>query len=340
MTHVAIIACDHGLGHVRRCYRLAQELLQRGSTVDLFAPRAKIDRIQQTLGEAPGLNAVEFATRTTPRALASGANDSLHWPHRLPNLDGYDHVVSDTLPEILEQRTDAIILAQFFWHDVLDDLPKWYVARCHALLGENEPRVFGSELFTMPAVRRQHRFSPVGLYGPSEVRPASPPNRRALLLSPGSTQRARGAFEVLIRRIVETNITPEIMLYVDPDILPPDHPIWMEAFDYSPAAFERIRAVVCRPGLGVLTDALWYGLLPICFTTDSNREMGHNARIIAREGLGHHCENLEDALQVVLPLLGFSSGSSVFRRLRVSEFTAAAELAQILAEPTIPSAAQ
>ena len=334
MSHVAIIACDHGLGHIRRCYLVAQELLSRGSTVDLYAPTAKIDRIRHVLGDAPGLTTFDFATKTTPHNLQNGSPDSLHWPQRLPKLEFYDHVLSDTLPEILQQRSDAIILAQFFWHDVLDDAPPSYVALCEALLRDNRPTIYGSDLFTMPAVRRQPRFTPVGLYGPGRSRPEMARNRDALLLSPGSTQQAQKAFERLVGMLPNPRTLPFDTVYVDAGVLPPNFPDWMRESDYTSEVYSSTLAAVCRPGLGVLTDALWYGATPICLTTDNDREMMHNAEVITRQGLGYHCHSLEQVIGVISSVGSSSSPLRRTRRLAVGDFTAAEWVAKrLLARP-------
>lgn len=330
MSHVAIIACDHGLGHVRRCYLVAQELLHSGANVDLYAPKAKINRVREVLGEARGLKIHDFSTNTTPDNLQSGSVHTLQWPERLPNLDRYSFIISDSLPELLEYRPDAILLAHFFWHDVLDDLPPSYVDRCEELLHIHQPMICGSERFSMEVVRGQPAFRNVGLYGPSRTRLERIKGSNNILLSPGSTQRAHNAFDNLIRIITRSDSAPNGLVYVDPEVLPRDCPEWMRPFDYSPAAYKRISAAVCRPGLGILTDALWYGVLPICFTADRNREMMHNARVIRNHSLGYHCQTGGEVLQVLSGMRANPSSRPQLRRLPTSEFSASAQIASLI----------
>lgn len=324
MRHVAIIACDHGLGHVRRCYLLARELLSLRHKVDLYAPADKVARIRAVLGRTDGLHTVDFATQTSPAALQAGSQTALRWHHRLPDIDSYDLVVCDTLPEILERRPDAVLLAQFFWHDVLTGLPTAYVDNCLRLLNDTHPSIFGSDLFAMPVVRNQPRFTPVGLYGPGGPRPNLTQRRYSLLITPGSTPLARDVHQVLVANMVERGTHPFTRVYVDPAVLPLDTPDWMRAADFRQDAYHDVRAVVCRPGLGVLTDTLWSGAIPVCLGMGTNPEMQHNAAMIAAQQLGYSCDGAMHALWLLDRLM---VERPKHPRLASSEFTAAGTVA-------------
>jgi len=46
---IAIIACDHGFGHTRRCLLLANKLAETGWHVHLFAPKKAVDKMAKTI---------------------------------------------------------------------------------------------------------------------------------------------------------------------------------------------------------------------------------------------------------------------------------------------------
>lgn len=330
MTRIAIIACDHGLGHVRRCYLLAAELLRLGWEVDLFAPSQKVHRIQAALGPVLGLATVDFCTETTPDALRSGRERTIEWQKRLPALGYYDRVICDTLPEILACRPDAILIAQFFWHDVLDRLPRQYIERCTKLLADLQPRIVGSDLFAMPAVRSQPGFFPVGLYGRFAPPLTAGDVRDAVLISPGSTDLDRTAYRQLLEELIEDDYPHIDRFDVDPAIVPNEPRRKVSASDYSPSTYAKAVAVVCRPGLGTLTDALAHHSTPICFTSDDNREMRHNGRVILEQRLGYHCRTLDAVLEIVSSLQSVESCVETLRRLDAEEFTGAIDTATLI----------
>lgn len=55
----------------------------------------------------------------------------------------------------------------------------------------------------------------------------------------------------------------------------------VEIFDYSPSSYQRIDVVICRPGVGTLSDALLAGIMPICLVGEKNSEIINNSKILS-----------------------------------------------------------
>lgn len=203
----AIVVCDHGLGHVRRCALMAKEREQSGQRVTLFAPRASVERLQRAVPSTSGLTVHDFATHTTPARIRQGIPAAVEWLEHLPNLDGFDDVICDNLPEILSRRPDATISAQFFWHDVIEGAADNYAEYCEDLLDQHKPTLIGCELFAMDAVRRQPGFNPVGLYKIPELVAAAentPPEQRTdLLITGGTTPAVREQLQEVIDELLQ-----------------------------------------------------------------------------------------------------------------------------------------
>ena len=291
MSSVAVIACDHGLGHVRRCVLLSDELSSRGSDVTLLAPAGAVERIRDTaVGSGSHVSVVDFATATTPGALRAGEASATRWHERLPDLDRFDRVVVDTLPEALAIREDAVLIAQFLWHDVLAGVDEAYRARADGL-ARSAPLVVGSEPFAMPAVKDLPGFRPVGLHAGRGARaggsPEDAPARgSALLIAGGATQAIQAELRTVVEDLVRRGPTPWDRVHVDRELIPPEPPAWLIPATHRPEMYDEVVAAVVRPGLGTLTELLVRDAWVVCVREDGNAELDYNAQVVERLGFG------------------------------------------------------
>lgn len=285
MTRVALIACDHGLGHVRRSVLVAEALAALGAEVDLLAPTGAADRARRSLGgsRSPQVEDIDFATLTTPEGLRSGDPSTARWEERLPSLERYDRVVCDTLPEVLAIRPDATLLAQFLWHDVLDGIDPAIAERA-AVLAPTAPLVIGSEPFAMPAVRALPGFTAVGMHAV-----AMGPRRsdaRGLLISGGTTPAIVAALRAVVRALAEDGPGPYEQVLVDRELLPEHPPNWMTESRHTPEMYAGLAAALVRPGLGTMTELIGRGIPFWCVREAGNAELAHNAAVVERIGAG------------------------------------------------------
>lgn len=277
----AIIVCDHGLGHVRRCALMAKEREKRGERVTIFAPRAAVKKVQIAIPATAKLSIIDFETHTTPQRIRRGLPEATEWLDRLPNLDDFQTVICDNLPEILARRPDAVVSAQFFWHDVIEGAAENYAEFCEELLAQHKPAVVGCALFSMNAVRRQPGFKPVGLYKNPDliaaIEKTSPARRADLLVTGGTTPAARKQLNEVIDNLIKTGPSPYNRVHVDSDLIPSDAPSWMIVAQFSVEMYCQIKAAICRPGLGVLTDLITVGAEIFPVYEEGNMEMKNNA---------------------------------------------------------------
>lgn len=235
---------------------------------------------------ARAIELLDFATHTTPAGLRSGAPRAVRWDSALPDLDRFDLVVSDNLPEVLSRRPDASLIAQFFWHDVLDDVDVSYRERALDLLGQYRPRIFGSSMFAMPEVSAQPGFQGVGLFAnPASVVPASAPARDGLLLTGGSTPAARAALEIAVGGVAPNAADYFAITWIDPQLLPNRSFPQARPATFDEEMYASLGLAVCRPGLGVVTELITHRVPMIVMYEDDNWEMAHNARVLVDAGL-------------------------------------------------------
>ena len=297
MSTVAIIACDHGLGHVRRSVLNAEALHRAGAQVTLLAPVAAVDRVRSTLELDPRTEVavVDFATETSPAALRAAAPRTVRWHERLPDLAGFDHVLSDTLPEVLEHRPDAILVAQFLWHDVLEGIGA--AARQRALeLAGRAHLVIGSAPFAMPTVRALPGFHEVGLHvHATSVGSYERAGGEDLLIAGGATDALRAHLRELVAAFARSGPRSFRGIHVDVELMPVDPPSWLRPAEHTPAMYDVLRAAVVRPGLGTISELLARGIRVHCVREPGNAELEHNARVVSdlSAGIDHGASSVE-----------------------------------------------
>lgn len=300
----AIIACDHGLGHVRRCYLVARALVQRGFRVDLLAPRRKYEIFATLFGRLDGLRNIDFASQTRPEQLKQLSPETVEWYKRLPSLEFYDLVLSDNLPEVLAIRPDTVLSGHFFWHDALSDLPKIYCEKVDTWLRDYSPWVIATDLFASPLVKAQPKYYPVGLFLHHKRQPIAL-QAKALLVSGGSTSVLSDRLTQTILTIAETKPDGIEGIYTDSNLLQAcglekSRPSWIQVATYDDAMYGQVASAICRPGIGTITDLLAHGGRPFCVYEPDNLEVMRNAKALEALCVGEECRDLNVALQQVI----------------------------------------
>ena len=80
----------------------------------------------------------------------------------------------------------------------------------------------------------------------------------------------------------------------------------VEVFDYSPSSYQMIDVIICRPGVGTLTDALLAGIMPICLVGEKNSEIINNSKILSDAGLAITYNTKENIANDVLKMINDS----------------------------------
>ncbi len=287
MANIALIACDNGFGHIRRQSLTARALAARGAEVTLFAPKTAAQHfLGADIGESKQIRVVDFNTKTSLIRLKNRADDVHCWVDSLPDLDVFSLVVSDNLPEILLLRPDAILSGHFFWHKILDNAGNSYNRLCDELLLKYSPRMISSGFFSSPYINQDTRLHKVGLYG---RRHGSGLGKQNLLVSCGRTGNLKTEMADFVFRLRQMGNGPYEQVFVEPDLLPSDPPGWMKAADFSSRMYESLSAIICRPGIGTLTDGILAGARIFCVYETENSELAMNAATVVRAGIGEDC---------------------------------------------------
>lgn len=292
------IACDHGYGHTRRVCLLADRLAAYNWQVTVFANIRAVNIFKSMKPLHPAIMWHHFETDTRVKNFHN--RNISDWVKALPDVSGYDLVVSDNLPEILMVRPDAVLCGSFLWHLSLSEIHPAVFALHRDLLTAHNPHMISQTLFVSDALESIVTLHKTGLccIWPPEDRKIA---KNSVLIACGKS----GALYDDCRQFVgelstRANLLPFEKVWVEPSLLPLSPPSWMFPADFSKDMYASICSAIIRPGVGSATDAIWAGARIYAVFESGNDEMKHNAYAIERNGLGEVCGSFQAALDAMM----------------------------------------
>ncbi len=335
---IAFIACSNGLGHTRRAILIADALARLGAKVTLFARKASVKYLLTVFGRKENFFIIDFDTFTSATSLENGHFESIYWEKRLPtDIYSFDIVVSDNLPEILAIRPDAWLSGNFLWHESLDRISIHYRRRAIALIAECRPKILTYGPFSI--IEHLDDLEVVNCAIPQSSIKSKIKCPNALLIACGTGGNAKSLYQRFINGLSQNQISPFETVFVDPILLPEKPFAGMRKADFSPSMFSLVSAAICRPGFGIISECIAYGIPMFPVFESGNSEMKRNALLVESLRLGSACQTCEDALGTAINSYSDSETWSAYvhglTQLKLSVETSAAEVL-VTHESTLP----
>ena len=285
--HIAIVICDHGLGHHRRAIILANYLSKHNCIVTLIGDTSKITFLSVLLPLESCIFLLYFKPNISPDKFCKSFARITSVLSSLPSLKNYDIVISDNLLEVLLYREDAYILAQFFWHQSLKDISPSYFDGCEFLLNKFNPVVFGSWPFCSQSITSLPNFQRIGLFAPINVNVCSRSLGFNLLITGGSTQCLNKYLSSFIDNL---NSSGKYLIFnnifLDPQLYSNDLPPIFRPATFTQQMFSIISHAIVRPGLGIISDLIRHNCYLFITYELYNTEMSFNADILIKYNYG------------------------------------------------------
>lgn len=309
---VFAIICHNGLGHYKRCIEILHALLQESpaTSITVVCEHWQVERMQGWEVSA------SFWSNPSVRLLEGIAAPGVHWSldgdtygtgiltnwHKrlqgLSSLEEADLVLSDNLPQVLYYRPDAVLIGSFLWSDVLgaaypeNEYVQTFVKDEQQLLQQHRPYMICVDDMVMDNVSRQTRTvrMPWFCTRTKKVHNTRPEKPRIALLG-GATS---SCGQILLNLSLALADTKQFEIFL-PAVDRANHAL-VSKFDYSEESFLQLDAIICRPGIGTLTDCVRYGIPPITVHEEGNLEMVNNSIKVEELGIGIKLGNELDTL--------------------------------------------
>ena len=278
MSSIALIACDHGFGHTKRCYIFGLGLARENFRVTLFARRDGIEKFSKLFGVHKNLT---FSFFNTDTKLDSDFNQLINWLKVIPDLSEFKIVVSDNLPEALEIRSDVILSGSFLWHLDAPNLSNEYKTYCAELLARHKPKHIASEFFVSEELSKVSNIIPIGILGNQVSRgPIHFCFDGALLISGGKSEAFQEEFKTMVRQLAKNQKPKFAKVVVDSWLMPKNAPDWMEIGNFDQEMYDAISVAIIRPGVGTVTDCIRNNIFIVSVHEAHNKEMIANSSAI------------------------------------------------------------
>jgi hypothetical protein len=224
----------------------------------------------------------------------------LAWEQRLPNLEEFDIVISDNLPEILVVRPDSWLSGNFLWHEALPNVSPLYRRRALNLIEVNQPHMLSFLPFS--SIENSSNLKIHWCAMPQVNAKCRSIVRDSLLISSGTGGEIAHDYKNFIDSLLSYERGPFKIVYVEPELLPQNKPEWMQPATFTKAMFSRLIATICRPGFGIISDCIEHSVRMFLVFECHNREMHSNSKSLQLHGFGVHLESCEEAFHVVSQL--------------------------------------
>jgi hypothetical protein len=302
-TQIHFIICPHGFGHIKRSLEITRQLLiQNDFKITLHVNKDHYNQFNSLIGSWMhdfDINSVSFETAFMDFApdykLSNTTYTYKHYQSWIEDiskikLTGNDILISDNSVGPLFMNPNCILFGSFLWfsiHLLMQGNWKTILEKEKMLVIENHPKMFGLETMAMPDVRMHTNFIGVpwlcNRYADSELNKEL--DNIEILLSAGGTTNSYGRFLEFVKQFPHDD---SIKLFVDKGLKAylSQHDIDLPQFDFSDKAFSNLSMIIARPGIGISTECINFGIPIMCLYEQEQDEMLHNATIVQHRKFG------------------------------------------------------
>lgn len=203
-----------------------------------------------------------------------------------------DLVISDNLVGILQKRPDTILMGSFLWKDVYahaypnNPEVQQFVAREERILAQSHPPMLCVGDIAMPCVLKETEAVPLPWFGwETPCRTRQIQQLKTIAVLAGATDAAADHADQLTMALMAQNSYTIALPQAKIDQLQLRGWAQVIPFDFSSKAYRLCDLVICRPGVGTITDCITAGTPMAFFYEPANLEMSWNASRLAQKGI-------------------------------------------------------
>lgn len=327
---IFFIVCPNGVGHFKRVMEVVDNIL-KSSTVEVYVAcqswqKSRINIIsQERLHFVEDLMEPGISYKFFDQNLFSDKK-YMSWEYSIASMQEFQNanlVISDNLCGALDYHDNVMLMGSFLWMDLLARDKRYqskaadFIDREKMLLNKYRPQMLCVEDIVMPAVRDYTQAVTLPWFDEiSSTKTKNLENKEdhfyvAVLL--GRT----GVMDTWLDEFMAVAKSRGIQLKLP---APYHEKYGVDIFNFSNEEFQSMDLVLCRPGIGVLTDCIKNRTAFLSVFEANNAEMEHNGKVMsailktAELGADPDAENVFDCVQ--------SLGAN---RLKINEIKACLE---------------
>ena len=296
---IAVIVCPNGLGHLKRVCDVTKELMKmnRKLKFDIWCQGWQLEKLgiknkfKNRIRWHKNLMEPGVKWETQKDLYQDGR--LIKWENRLKNCKSIkkaDVVISDNLVGMLSIRPDTILMGSFLWSDVFSGFKKLnknisaFIKRERQLLETHKPFMVCVNDSAMEGVNKRTRAIRCSWMCERIVKKKKQNKIKKIIL----LLETKYFNETLIKSIASQILTREDWaLYTSHEIrkmLDKEFANRIQPFKHNPKSFQSSDIVICRPGIGIVTQCVGSKTPMVVVYENNNVEMKHNARRLSQLG--------------------------------------------------------
>ncbi len=211
-----------------------------------------------------------------------------------------DLVVSDNYAVPLLANKHTLLMGSFLWSDIIqnevEDIRK-IKAFQEKIITQNKTEMIALNGMYMDSLQKKANIFSVPWFTQRRVEKKKRSYNKILVTS-GGTEQLDDVFLNLIERLSSINTSKGIFLdsklYKKFKIIGSNKFLNVKLFDFTDECFKSLDVIICRPGIGILTDCVSYLIPSVVIYNNKNLEIAHNANKVEVIGVGRAIEINDD----------------------------------------------
>jgi len=309
MITLTLLVCSNGFGHFKRCARISERLVSVNKKINInFICKNEIISRQadwsttQKIVRHPRINFFDAGTtveitkpsKSSPSSFSIG---NIDWLDEELIINS-DIVISDNVSSILKIRQDSILMGSFLWADVIskykntsEALKNYYESEM-LLLKTYNPTMITLRDMAMPFVKENtNPFYTSWIADNKKLGLAKKVKEKIqnILIIGGGT----GVVDSQILKIIKNlKQCKKYKIFSSKSVIGNNKNISnVTNFDFNCSSFSDIDLLICRPGIGSLTDAVTYNIPVFGIAEEGNSEIQFNLNQIEELNFGFNISN-------------------------------------------------
>ncbi|MDC0515209.1 hypothetical protein OAN99_05275, partial [Flavobacteriaceae bacterium] len=276
MKTLTFVICSNGYGHSKRTSKVLNEIFKSAINIkyNIICSNVKVNFLKEQINnDKLDLQFHTYLMDNEPNWLDP---ESLNFAAYLAWTQGFktdkiltksDLIVSDNYVAPLYSGRDILLMGSFLWMDLIENYnneTKQIVTFQKDLLKKKKTQIIALETMKMNSLSNYLEVFGVPWFSERKVIDKSPLHNK-LLITSGGTDHLDELFINFIPRLALEHENKEIFLdtklyrKLDSKIKTVNKNI--REFDFTESSFNTLDVIICRPGIGILTDCISF-LIP------------------------------------------------------------------------------
>lgn len=290
---LAIIASDHGIGHIKRSVSLANLISEsKKYSISIYADISKINKVNKELKLNPKIRKINFKPQI--EKIIKKKNIYNEVMISLPELDNFDLVISDNIPEVFNKNKNCILISNFLWSDLLKKNNHSYYLKIEKILKNKNIKIIQNYLFGMKlkCVSKIHK---VGFFEFKKIN-NNIIKDKSIMFCIGNTDDE----SIKPLKIIEDlkKIDKSYQIFIEPRFFNSELPSNFFKMQFTMSFFRKIKFSIIRPGLATINNCLSNQII-IFSLKSKNKEMIYNSKILLEKKLGLEYKNINSLKSIL-----------------------------------------